>query len=151
MKSIEQIIKANRNKTSVKFSDLYVEPYKEVDCGEFYLNYDFDDYGEIETYSIEMQGNMMIESETFDCILEDKFYDKVKEIKEYLIISTIDCLNFMMEEGLKKNEYIILQEEEIVLNMYENNSLPKKIKEYMNMQLGEEKIKKYLKMKNENK
>lgn len=151
MKNIEQIIKANRNKTSVKFSDLYVEPYKEFDCGEFYLNYDFDDNGEIETYSIEMQGNMMIESETFDCTLEDKFYNIVKEIKEYLIISTIDCLNFMMEEGLKKNEYIILQEEEIVLNMYENNSLPKKIKEYMEMQLGKENIKKYLKMKNENK
>lgn len=151
MKSIEQIIKANRNKTSVKFSDLYVEPYEDFDCGEFYLNYDFDDNGEIETYSIEMQGNMMIESETFDCILEDKFYNKVKEIKEYLIISTIDILNFMMEEGLKKNEYIILQEEEIVLSMYENNSLPKKIKEYMEMQLGKENIKKYLKMKNENK
>ena len=32
--------------------------------------------------------------------------------------------------------------------MYENNSLPKKIKEYMEMQLGKENIKKYLKMKN---
>ena len=91
---------------------------------------------------------MMIESETFDCILEDKFYNKVKEIKEYLMISIIDSLKFAMEEGLKKNEFIILQEEEIVLNMYENNSLPKKIKEYMDMQLGEKKIKKYLKMKN---
>lgn len=148
MITIEQIIKANRNKTSVTFSDLYVEPYEEFDCGEFYLNYTFDDNGEIETYCIEMVGNMMFESETFDCILEDKFYNKVKEIKEYLIISTIDSLKFSMEEGLKKNEYIILKEEEIVLNMYENNSLPKKIKEYMNMQLGEEKNKKYLKMKN---
>lgn len=148
MITIEQIIKANRNKTSVTFSNLYVEPYKEFNCGEFYLNYDFDDNGEIETYSIEMQGNMMIESETFDCILEDKFYNKVKEIKEYLIISTIDSLKFAMEEGIKKNEYIILKEEEIVLNMYENNSLPKKIKEYMEMQLGKENIRKYLKMKN---
>lgn len=148
MYTIEQIIKANRNKTSVTFSDLYVEPYEEFECGEFYLNYTFDDNGEIETYSIEMQGNMMIESETFDCILEDKFYNKVKEIKEYLIISTIDSLKFAMEEGIEKNEYIILKEEEIVLNMYENNSLPKKIKEYMEMQLGKENIRKYLKMKN---
>lgn len=99
-------------------------------------------------YSIEMQGNMMIESETFDCILEDKFYNKVKEIKEDLMISTIDTLDFMMEEGLEKNEYIILGKEEIVLNMYENNSLPKKIKKYMEMLLDKENIKKYLKMKN---
>lgn len=148
MKTIEQIINANRNQTSVTFSNLYVEPYEEFDCGNFYLNYDFDENGEISTYHIEMQGNMMYESDTFDCILEDKFYDKVREIKEYLIISTIDTLNFMMEEGIKKNEYIILREEEIVLNMYENNSLPKKIKKYMEMQLGKENIKKYLKMKN---
>ena len=72
---------------------------------------------------------------------------KEKEIKEYLIISTIDSLKFMVEEGIEKNEYIILKEEEIVLNMYENNALPKKIKEYMEMQLGKEDIKKYLKMK----
>lgn len=148
MYSIEQLIKAHKNETSVTFSNLYVEPYEEFDCGEFFLNYTFDDNGEIETYSIEMQGNMMIESETFDCILEDKFYNKVKEIKEYLIISTIDSLKFAMEEGIEKNEYIILQEEEIVLNMYKNNALPKKIKEYMNMQLGKENIRKYLKMKN---
>ena len=148
MITIEQIIKANRNKTSVTFSNLYVEPYEEFECGEFFLNYTFDDNGEIETYCIEMQGNMMIESETFDCILEDKFYNKVKEIKEYLIISTIDSLKFMVEEGIEKNEYIILKEEEIVLNMYKNNALPNKIKEYMEMQLGKENIKKYLKMKN---
>lgn len=145
-KSIYQIAKeqfdCHQPKISILFSDLYDEfPYFNEMDNEF-INYrlditykvteDYEIINEIETIELfYVVGDVRYRGyeEYIQVSENDNLWDLVKEHQEGIIIAIIEGMDGMIEETINSDEFIGLNDTNMILDLYIQNELPEYVKE----------------------